>query len=100
VLVFRSEGPRFESWQNLLHLLQNYSTDQSNGKSPFYLQENECFLLKLVFFNLKLSRRQNVFLTFLIIAASGMKILFAASISPPEGDGDSSTDGGAIPLPV
>ncbi len=37
-IVFGSEGPRFESRENLLHLLlQNYSTDQSNGKSHDYL---------------------------------------------------------------
>jgi hypothetical protein len=29
-----------------------------------------------------------------------MKTLFAASISPPEGSGEISTEGGAIPLPV
>jgi hypothetical protein len=44
--------------------------------------------------------RQNVFLTFLIIAASGMKTLFATPISPPEGGGHNSSEGGAIPLPV
>jgi hypothetical protein len=38
ISVFGSEGPKFESRENLLHLLlQNYSTDQSNGKSPVYI---------------------------------------------------------------